>query len=482
MKNDPMLDIDTSKVTFEELVAMPIEKRKILAHIIVGKQGIVPNTAKVEGWGRVVAYQDMSDEEILEEAMSIVQEMTLEQKVGQMTPNTTVQQYIPACLKYNDFPYIAGEDKELGIPGIKFSDGPAGVVMGNASTCFPVSMARGATWDPDLERQVGEAMGREARALGANLFGGVCINLLRHPAWGRSQETYGEDPVLLSKMGVAFVEGLQKHVMACVKHYALNSMENSRYKIDVDIDERSLRELYLPHFKACIDAGAAAVMSAYNQVRGSYCGENTLLLTSILREEWGFKGIVISDFVHGFYDAKRAVEAGLDIEMPIEGHYGKNLVALVKGGDIREALIDKSIMRILSTKMRFSKLETNGEWYGKQVVASTEHSQLARIVAQKSTVLLKNAHAILPLDPLKLSSLVVVGSLATMENIGEMKGSSHVYPPYVITPLMGIVSFLPAYVRVSYFPALDSEQATKLVQEADAGIVVVGLTSNDEGE
>ena len=482
MKNDPMLDIDTSKVTFEELVAMPIEKRKILAHIIVGKQGIVPNTAKVEGWGRVVAYQDMSDEEILEEAMSIVQEMTLEQKVGQMTPNTTVQQYIPACLKYNDFPYIAGEDKELGIPGIKFSDGPAGVVMGNASTCFPVSMARGATWDPDLERQVGEAMGREARALGANLFGGVCINLLRHPAWGRSQETYGEDPVLLSKMGVAFVEGLQKHVMACVKHYALNSMENSRYKIDVDIDERSLRELYLPHFKACIDAGAAAVMSAYNQVRGSYCGENTLLLTSILREEWGFKGIVISDFVHGFYDAKRAVEAGLDIEMPIEGHYGKNLVALVKGGDIREALIDKSIMRILSTKMRFSKLETNGEWYGKQVVASTEHSQLARIVAQKSTVLLKNAHAILPLDPLKLSSLVVVGSLATMENIGEMKGSSHVYPPYVITPLMGIVSFLPAYVRVSYFPALDSEQATKLVQEADAVIVVVGLTSNDEGE
>lgn len=482
MKKDSSLDIDTSRITFEELVAMPIEKRKILAHIIVGKQGIVPNYAKVEGWGRFATSGDMSDEEILEEATSIVQEMILEQKVGQMTPNTTVQQYIPACLKYNDFPYIAGEDTELNIPGIKFSDGPAGVVMGNASTCFPVSMARGATWDPELERQVGEAMGREARSLGANFFGGVCINLLRHPAWGRSQETYGEDPLLLSKMGVAFVEGLQKHVMACVKHYALNSMENSRYKVDVDIDERSLRELYLPHFKACVDAGAAAVMSAYNQVRGSYCGENTLLLTSILRGEWGFKGIVISDFVHGLYDAKRAVEAGLDIEMPIEGRYGKKLVALVQEGKVKETFIDTSVIRILSTKMRFSKLEANGEWYGKQFVASTEHVQLARKVAQKSTVLLKNTHALIPLDPLKLRSLVVVGPLATTENIGEMKGSSHVYPPYVITPLMGIASALPSDVKVSYFPVLDNEQAIQLVQAADAVIVVVGLTSNDEGE
>lgn len=482
MKKDSEINNDISRITFEELIVMPIEKRKILAHIIVETPGGVPNVAKVEGWGRFESFGEMSDEEILKEAKKIVKQMTLMQKVGQMTPNTTVQQYIPACLKYNDFPYIAGENKEFNIPGIKFSDGPAGVVMGNSSTCFPVSMARGATWDPALEMQVGETMGREARALGANLFGGVCINLLRHPAWGRSQETYGEDPFLLSKMGVAFVEGIQKHVMACVKHYALNSMENSRYKVNVDIDERSLRELYLPQFKACIDAGAAAVMSAYNQVRGSYCGESILLLRKILREEWGFKGIVISDFIHGLYDARKAVEAGLDIEMPIEGRYGKKLMALVEEGVVNEALIDESAIRILSTKMRFSKLAKSSEYYGKQSIASTEHVELARIVAQKSTVLLKNSNALLPLDPTKLARVVVVGPLATTANIGEMKGSSRVYPPYVITPLMGITNALPTGVILTYLPEIDDEQATQLIRSANAVIVVVGLTSNDEGE
>jgi beta-glucosidase len=351
MEKERVSPIDTSKVTFKELLVMPIETRRELANQILEKGGVVPNVAKVEGWGRFDNLPDLTYPEAIEEAKKIVSQMTLRDKVGQMTPNTTVEQYIPACLKYNDFPYIAGENVELNIPGSKFTDGPAGIVMGYKSTAFPVSMARGATWDPQLETRVGEVMGREARALGANLFGGVCVNMLRHPAWGRSQETYGEDPRLLSKMGVAFIEGLQKHVMACVKHFALNSMENMRYKVNVEIDERSLRELYLAQFKAAIDSGAAAVMSAYNQFRGAYCGENPLLLTQILRDEWGFKGFVVSDFIHGLYDGKRGAEAGLDIEMPIGGNYGENLIALAEKGEVDEKYIDAAAIRIISTKI-----------------------------------------------------------------------------------------------------------------------------------
>ena len=175
--------------------------------------------------------------------------------------------------RYNPTPIEAGRIDRRGIEGIRFTDGPRGVVMGNC-TAFPVPMARGATFDPALEAEVGDAIGVEARTLGANLFAGVCINLLRHPAWGRAQETYGEDTHLLGEMGAALVRGTQRHVMACVKHYACNSMENSRFWVDVRIDPADLRDLYLPHFKRCVDEGASAVMSAYNKVNGHWCGQN----------------------------------------------------------------------------------------------------------------------------------------------------------------------------------------------------------------
>ncbi len=196
-----------------------------------------------------------------------------------------------------------------GLPGIRFSDGPRGAVVGNA-TCFPVSMARGATWDPDLEERVGEAIGRELRAVGANLTGAVCVNLLRHPAWGRAQETYGEDPHHVGELGAALTRGLQRHVMACVKHFACNSMENARFTVDIEVDEVALHEVYLPHFRRIIDEGVASVMSAYNSVNGEWCGHNRALLTDILRGEWGFEGFVISDWVFGVRDAASSLTAG----------------------------------------------------------------------------------------------------------------------------------------------------------------------------
>ena len=139
----------------------------------------------------------------------------------------------------------------------------------------PVSMARGATWAIALEERVGDAIGKELRAQGGNFFGGVCINLPRHPAWGRAQETYGEDPVVLGEMGAALARGVQKHDLACVMHFALNSMENSRFQVDVTISERALHEIYLPHFKRVVDKGnVASVMSAYNSMNGEWCGQN----------------------------------------------------------------------------------------------------------------------------------------------------------------------------------------------------------------
>ncbi|MEQ1703836.1 MAG: glycoside hydrolase family 3 N-terminal domain-containing protein, partial [Ilumatobacteraceae bacterium] len=174
---------------------------------------------------------------------------------------------------YHQSVFHGAELERIGFPGIRFSDGPRGAVVGNA-TAFPVPMARGATWDLDLEERIGDAIGAELRAIGANLTGAVCINLLRHPAWGRAQETYGEDPHHVGELGAALTRGLQRHVMACMKHFACNSMENARFSVDIEVDDVALHEVFLPHFKRVVDEGVASVMSAYNSVNGEWCGQS----------------------------------------------------------------------------------------------------------------------------------------------------------------------------------------------------------------
>lgn len=146
---------------------------------------------------------------------------------------------------------------------------------------------------------MGGTIGRELRAVGANLTGAVCINLLRHPAWGRAQETYGEDPHHVGELGAALTRGLQRHVLACVKHFACNSMENARFTVDIEVDDVALHEVYLPHFRRVVDEGVASVMSAYNSVNGEWAGQHHGLLTEVLRDEWGFEGFVISDWIFG---------------------------------------------------------------------------------------------------------------------------------------------------------------------------------------
>lgn len=384
---------------------------------------------------------------------------------------------------YNLRPIVAGAIARLGIPGIRFSDGPRGVVMG-ASTCFPVSMARGATWDPELEEHVGDAIGREVRAQGGNFFAGVCVNVLRHPAWGRAQETYGEEPGLLGAMGAALTRGVQRHVMACVKHFACNSMENARFTVDVTVDEQALHEVYMPHFRQVIDdADVASVMSAYNSVNGEWCGQNHALLTTILRNEWGFEGFVISDFVFGLRDAVTSLRAGLDVEMPFAQQRAQHLPDAVMADPSLTEHVDRSVHRILTTQLRWAAA-VDDTAPDPSVVASPAHLQLSREVATRAIVLLQNQPVddalVLPLNRAAPRRVAVLGRLADVPNTGD-DGSSHVRSPHVVTPLAGLRAALPD-AQIVHDAGADVAVAAVAAQGADVAVVVVGYTAKDEGE
>ena len=243
---------------------------------------------------------------------NLLSNMTLEEKIDQMYGEKmykSIPKFFGSFILKQRFPHIyVGRNERLNIPPWVLSDGPRGArVLNkkiNAVTTFPVAMARAASWNTSLEYLVHDVISKEMRANNTNYAATPCINLLRHPGWGRAQETYGEDPWLLGEFGVAAVKGIEKNnVMACPKHFALNSIENSRWIIDVSINERALREVYLPHFKKVIQKGKpASIMSAYIKVRGNYSGSNKELLTNILRDDWGFKGFVSTDWMYGIYD------------------------------------------------------------------------------------------------------------------------------------------------------------------------------------
>lgn len=432
-------------------------------------------------WGLFDGLKNLTDQQIDQLAIDTMANMSIEEKVNQMCGDELPAEWALklAYAKRGVNSFYAGEDVKHQLPALKFTDGPTGVTM-KQSTAFPVAIARGATWDVVLEEEVGNAIGIEARAQDANLFTGVCINVIRHPAWGRSQESFGEDTCHLGKMGTALVTGVQNHIMACAKHFAGNSIENCRFKVSVDMEERTLREIYLPHFKKCVAAGVASVMSAYNRFRGEWCGHHAYLLTEILKQEWGFKGFVVSDFLFGIRDTKEASLAGMDLEMPSPFHFGEDLVTLVKNGTVPEKVIDAAAMRIIRQKIRFAQIGEAGLYTQGEVVCK-EHIELAKKVALKSSVLLKNT-GILPLTRSKLKRIAVIGTLANQANLGDTNGSSGVVPPYVVTPLEGLQHKLGDSVEILYADGIDLEKAKLAATGADAVIAVVGLTCADEGE
>lgn len=434
-----------------------------------GDESMVPDAGRhyvpeaFEPTAETVAYCREDDAEIEAKIRTLLAELSPREKIALLHGES---------LGPSHGVWAASRNDRLGIPGFRMLDGPRGLSRwsGKDGTAFPVAMMRGASWDPELEKRVGQAIARELRSVGANVLLAPTINLLHHPRWGRAQETYGEDSYHMGVMGAAFVEGVQAEgVIATVKHFAVNSIENTRHQVDVELDPRTLREVYLPHFRrAIIDAKAGAVMSAYNKVNGLYCDVNTLLLTDILRDEWGFAGFVVSDWLLGTHGAVEPLRAGLDLEMPVGTHRSRLRGALDRG-DIEERELDRSVRRILRAQLCFG-LQPRGpdDPAGRETEA---HRELAREVAERGIVLLRN-DGVLPLDRASTQSLAVLGRAADVPNIGD-EGSSAVSTRSVVTAIDGLRAMGVEVLEVPDDAAVAS---------ADAVVVVTGMLAEDEGE
>jgi beta-glucosidase len=410
---------------------------------------------------------------------SLLQQMTLREKVNEMHGRGIIRNFFSYRFTGKQVPVRFGGNKRTGIPESRFCDGPRGLSFYRGATAFPVTMCRGATWNPELEYAVGVAMAKEIKAAGGNYSGAVCINILRHPAWGRAQETYGEDSYHLGEMGSALMRGIQsEQVQACVKHFALNSMENNRFGGDMQVDERSLQEIYLPHFRRLVDEGAVSIMTAYNRFRTEYCGHSKYLLQKILREDWGFKGYVTSDWLYGLHDAVKGITAGMNVEMPLAKHYAyRNVRRLLQSGTIQMADIDALIHPVVASKFRFFRAPET--FVSQDVIGCAAHRQLARQVAEEGIVLLKNETQILPLDS-SCKLIVVLGPKAKEKHTGD-RGSSRVTNTQIVSLLSGLQQAGERYdCEVQWCAAVSGNE--DIIRRANRVILLVGNDYRDEGE
>jgi beta-glucosidase len=419
--------------------------------------------------------------------------MTLEEKVDMLSGGT-----------WMDTRAIA----RLGIPALKMADGPLGVrywssdISGKkgtfGTTAFPSGVSMAATWDTDLVQKEGKAIGQQVRAFGRNMLLGPTVNIARLPQWGRNFEAYGEDPYLASRVAVAYVKGVQgEGVIGTVKHFAANNQEVERTRVDVKVSERALHEIYFPAFKAAIqEANAGAVMSAYNKVNGVWCAENPHLLTEVLKKQWGFKGLVVSDWA-STHTTVEMENAGLDVEMPgaeslkefvkdpMFARFGfiggfaspEKLLPEVRSGKIPQPLIDDKVRRVLwviFTNGLFDRQETAPT----NVVDTPEQQAVARQAAIESMVLLKNAGGVLPLVPGKVRSIAVIGPNAAVARTGG-GGSSRVTPKSTpVSPLDGIKERAGSQFQIGYALGctMEGEDKTKETPAARAALIKEAVT------
>lgn len=351
--------------------------------------------------------------------------------------------------------------ERLGIPSLVMTDGPHGVRANEAgriqgpTTAFPTGVSMASSWNPELIERVGAALGEETRAMGCDILLGPCVNIIRTPLAGRNFETYSEDPYLAGRIGVAWVRGLQSRgVGASLKHYACNNQETERFRGSSELDERTLREIYLPAFETIVkEAHPWTVMCSYNRINGVYASQNRHLLTEILREEWGFEGVVISDWGAN-HTTIESVEAGLDIEMPGPAkYYGQLLVEAVRNWQVDEEVVDNAVRRILRMIIRSGRMD--GAALPEGSVNTPEHQSLARELAEESITLLKNERGILPLDTGRITSIAVIGPNAAESYIAG-GGSSYVEPPYGVSPLEALRTRLGDAVKVGYAQGCDN--------------------------
>lgn len=399
---------------------------------------------------------EQKGKELRQRAEQITAQLTLEEKIGMIHGAQLFQ--------------TAGVER-LGIPPLKMSDGPMGVrqefgaaswiPVGNSDdfvTYLPCNSALAATWNRKLAYEMGSVLGEEARGRGKDVILAPGVNIKRSPLCGRNFEYFSEDPYLTKELAVPYIQGVQNwDVAACVKHFAVNNQETERLWVEVEVDEKALREIYLPAFHDClVKAGSYTVMGAYNKIRGEHCCQSSFLLEEILRREWGYDGVVISDW-GAVHDTKAAAQAPLDIEMSVTFDFddyflAKPLKEKVENGEIEEARIDEKVIHILMLMQRLHMLDGERKSGSYNTPA---HRQTALEVARESVVLLKNEAGRLPLSAEKAGKILLIGDNA--ESIhSNGGGSAEIRALYEISPLMGVkkllggnaqVDFLRGYIR-----------------------------------
>ena len=368
----------------------------------------------------------------------LIKKMTLEEKVGLLHGNTKF--------------YVAGVER-LGVPEWSLSDGPHGVRAeinrhdwayagwtNDSASYFPTGTAFAAAWNPELAYRRGEVLGEEARWRKKDVLLGPGVNIIRSPLCGRNFEYMSEDPYMNSVLAVAYIKGLQSRDVACsVKHFAVNNQETNRTTVDVECSERALREIYLPAFKAAVqEGGALTVMAAYNKFRGEFCAENNYLVRKILRNEWGFDGVYVTDW-GAAHSTVPSMEAGLDLEMGTlidkyeDWYYANPLIDAVKSGKVPMSLVDEKVGDVLRVMIKTNVLDPKKR-FGPGSMNTKEHQQATYDAAAEAIVLLKNQNNLLPLDFSSIKSLAVIGDNATRKHSNGGL-SSEIKAVYEVTPL-----------------------------------------------
>lgn len=374
--------------------------------------------------------------------IKLISKMTLKEKVSLLHGNSK---------------FYVSDIKRLGIPEWALSDGPHGVRAemnrndwkyagwtNDSASCFPPGTAMAASWNLELARQRGLVLGEEARYRKKDVLLGPGINIIRSPLCGRNFEYLSEDPFLISELSVNYTKAVQtKDIAACVKHYAANNQEENRFAVDVNMSERAFREIYLPGFRATvIDGGVLSVMGAYNKFRGDYCTENNYLGRTILRNEWGFKGVYMSDW-NAVHSTEKAALAGLDLEMGTnkdnynDWYFADPLIKAVQEGRLKESLINEKVANILRVMIKTKVID--GKKREKGSINTKEHQQVAYQSAVEAIVLLKNEKNILPLNTNTLKSIAIIGDNATRHHCGGGL-SSEIKTLYEITPLQAFTT------------------------------------------
>ena len=375
--------------------------------------------------------------------------------------------------------YVPGNTR-LGIPALRLADGRAGVGNGAKDvTMLPAPIAASSSWDTNLMHKFGEVLGNEEWRKGTNVALAPSIDVVRVPDWGRTFESYGEDPYFNGQMAIAEIQGIQSQgPIADANMYLTTNQEDNRFKEDSIVDRRTLHEIYLPPFEVAIEEGhVGTVMCAYVKTNGSYSCENPYLLTTLLRKQLDFQGWVMSDW-GATHSTVASAEAGLDQEMPDAKYYGAALKAAIASGRVSSATLDEHVRRILATMFRFGLFDKpqTGTW--NSYVRTPEHAAFSLQAAEQGTVLLKNTDRLLPLSDGE--SIAVIGAAGGAKPKASGGGSSGMIAPYVITPVDGIRKRVAGHAQVSYADGSDPAKVAEVAKAAKVAIVFVN-TDDSEG-